>query len=346
MGLHYGFPKRLAAERGLLKERREKFKDFKKLYDNLFTKEKQNKWEDKVKSKVNKVKKMSPTAIAKTIRRHLGDEASEGVSFQEYRDIIRDDVLEYANEQFTSIFGMPFHELHRIVKEQADSVSELFADRKYAAKMAEMMNRLEYTADPEKLVESYRRSGDDGMYDFTKEKISKINKLLKSDPETYGGQDTVKDTTGLIKNRLISQGYSPEVAQQMAEEQAAEIGAPSAIDKLDKRHPNPFTDFNPRNDTELLYNTTEPGSRLDPVPSRHVPEYFTEGPGSEQDPLEREDVGYEGPQRPSYDNNKSLKEPRERYLDQSLRSRNPTSPTDARQVDRIKRGNLNPFKRN
>lgn len=290
MTLHYGFSKE-AAERGLLKERREKFKDFKKVYDSLFTKEKQNKWENKVKSKVSKIKKMSPQQIAKLIRQNAEDlDLSSGVTFTEYRDLIKDHVLNEANQQFTSVFGLPYQQVHEIIKDHADSVSELFADRQYAAKMAEMMNRLEYTGDPEKLVESYRRSGDDGMYDFTKEKLSKLNNLLKSDPETYGGQDTVKCTKGFIKQKYISQGYSPKVSEEKAEEECAQKGCPSCSGKLDNRNPNPFSDFNPRNDKELIYNTTEPGSPLDPVTGPSAKDYV-DGGNPDVDPMPRDDVG-------------------------------------------------------
>lgn len=291
MTLHYGFSKQ-AAERGLLKQRREKFNEFKDFYNKIFPKSKQTKWENKVKSNVNKIKKMSTQGVAKLIRREYGPDSdlSTGLNYNEYRDVIRNHVLKDAEEKFTNIFGMPYEQLFNLVKSKADQVSELFGDRKYAAKMAEMMNRVEYTGDPEKLVESYRRTGNDGMYDFTKEKISKINKLLKSDPETYGGRDTIKDTTGLLKRKYINQGYSPEVAQQMAEEEAGAIGAPGAIDKLDKRHPNPFTDFSPRNDRELLYNTTEPGSPLDPKPMPMAKDYIDSPENPQRSDLQR-DVG-------------------------------------------------------
>lgn len=305
MGLHYGFPKRQAAERGVRKQRREQFQAFKKMYEDIFPKNKLEKWENKVKSKVNKVKKMSPQQIAKLIRAEAGGmlDLSRGLNFNEYRDIVKDYLLKEAKESFTSIFKMPFDQVQSMLQEQADASSELFADRQYAAKMAEMMNRLNYKGDPEKLIESYRRSGDDGMYDFTKEKINKINKIITSDPETYGGQDTVKDTRGFIKTRLINQGYSPEVAEQMAEEQAGAAGAPGAIDKLDKRYPNPFTDFNPRNDRELLYKTTEPGSPLDPMPTRPTNEYYDSPTTNTRGPAE--EGGFGGQQTPSHSQNQS-----------------------------------------
>lgn len=304
MVLRYGKLQIIAAERGKIKEKREKFKSFKEVYDKLFTKEKLNKWESKVKSEVNKVKKMSPQQVAKLIRSQSDMDLSKGVSAHEYRDIVKNYIVRKSRDLFESVFGFTYETLHEMISSKAEEVSDLFSDRQYGSKIRDMLNQIEYKADPEKLVETYRRSGVDGMYDFTKFKVDKINKLLKSDPETYGGRDTVKDTTGLIKRRLMNQGYSEEVAQQMAEEQAAATGAPAAIDKLDKRNPNPITDYNPRNDPDLKYNIDPPGSPLDPVINPNVKDYMESLPPRERMDLEK-DVGFEGDQPPSYAQNRS-----------------------------------------
>lgn len=289
MTVHYGFSKE-AAERGLLKERRKKFTEFKKVYDSLFSKEKQNKWETKVKARVNKIKKMSAQQIAKIIREEGNDlDLSQGINFEQYRDIVKDHVLNEAQEQFSSTFGMPYDQVYQIIKDHADSISELFADRKYAAKMQEMMTNLEYVGNPEKLIESYRRTGDDGMYDFTKEKLYKLNNLLKSDPDTYGGQDKVKCTKGFIKKKYINQGYSPKVSEEKAEEECARIGCPSCTDKMDNRRTNPFTDSKP-SDPEMIYNTTEPGSSLDPK-SKPPSKDHVDGGNPESNPMPQDEVG-------------------------------------------------------